>query len=80
MNHPAKAKWMAPPAALAARRYRFALVSVAAALGLAQTFLHFHLPQAFTVFGLSAIAITFSSLLSTAMPRRSLGGNGNDKH
>jgi C4-dicarboxylate-specific signal transduction histidine kinase len=35
------------------------LVSIAAALGMAQTFLHFHLPQPFTAFALSAIAVTF---------------------
>jgi hypothetical protein len=40
-------------------RYGLALVWVAAALGLAQTFLYFHLPQPFTALALSAIAITF---------------------
>lgn len=40
-------------------RYGLALVSVAIALGLARTFLDFHLPQPFAVFALSAIAITF---------------------
>jgi hypothetical protein len=59
MNHPAKTKWMAPPAALAALRYRLALVSVAAALGLDHAFLHFHLPHPFTAFAPAAIAITF---------------------
>jgi len=47
------------PAASIALRYGLALVSVAAALALAQTFLHFHLPQPFTAFALSAIAIAF---------------------
>src|SRR5580704_8740334 len=40
-------------------RYGLALVSVAAALGLAHIFLHFHLPQPFTAFALCAIALTF---------------------
>jgi PAS domain S-box-containing protein len=39
--------------------YGLAVVSIAAALGLAHTFLYFHLPQPFAVFALSAIAITF---------------------
>jgi PAS domain S-box-containing protein len=39
--------------------YGLALVSVAGAFGLAQAFLHYHLPQPFTAFALSAIAITF---------------------
>jgi C4-dicarboxylate-specific signal transduction histidine kinase len=47
-----------PPLSIALR-YGLALISVAAALGLAQTFLHFHLPQPFTAFALSAIAVTF---------------------
>ena len=47
------------PASHVALRYGLAFVSVAAALGLAQTFLRFHLPQPFTAFALSAIAITF---------------------
>ena len=53
------AKWLSQPAASVALRYGLALASVAAALGLAQTFLHFHLPQPFAAFALSAIAITF---------------------
>jgi len=40
-------------------RYGLAFVSVAAALGLAYLFQHFHLPQPFAAFALSAIAITF---------------------
>jgi C4-dicarboxylate-specific signal transduction histidine kinase len=40
-------------------RYGLAFASVAAALGLARTFLHYHLPQPFTAFALSAIGITF---------------------
>ena len=53
------ANWLLKPAASIALRYGLALVSVAAALGLAQTFLRFHLPQPFTAFALSAVAITF---------------------
>src|ERR1700758_4527915 len=53
------ANWLLKPAASIALRYGLALVSAAAALGLAQTFLRFHLPQPFTAFALSAIAITF---------------------
>ena len=48
-----------PLAASAAIRYGLALVSVGAAAGLAQLFLDFHLPLAFTAFALSAIAATF---------------------
>lgn len=40
-------------------RYGLALVSVVIALGLARTFVYFHLPQPFAAFALSAIAITF---------------------
>jgi PAS domain S-box-containing protein len=50
---------IARPAASAALRYGLAFASVAAALGLARMFLHFHLPQTFISFALSAIAITF---------------------
>ena len=53
------ANWLLQPVASIALRYGLALVSVAAALGLAQTFLRFHLPQPFAAFALSAIAITF---------------------
>jgi hypothetical protein len=59
MGHPGNAKWITQPAASVALRYGLALISVAAALGLAHTFLYFHLPQPFTAFALSAIAITF---------------------
>jgi hypothetical protein len=59
MGNPDKVKWMAGRAVHLIMRYGLALVSVAAALVLAQTFLHFHLPQPFTAFALSAIAITF---------------------
>src|SRR5258708_32663447 len=59
MGMPDKAKWISRPATHAAMRYGLALVSVAAAAGLAQLFLYFHLPLAFNAFALSAIAITF---------------------
>jgi C4-dicarboxylate-specific signal transduction histidine kinase len=42
-----------------ALRYGLAGASVAAALGLARTFLYFDLPQPFAAFALSAIALTF---------------------
>jgi len=53
------ANWLQRPSVLSALRYGLALVSIAAALGIAQTFLRFHLPQPFAAFALSAIAITF---------------------
>src|SRR5260370_5002490 len=59
MADPRKAKWAERPATSAALRYGLAVVSVAAALGWAQAFLYFHLPQPFTAFALSAIAITY---------------------
>jgi PAS domain S-box-containing protein len=59
MANPGKAKWIEQPAASIALRYGLAVVSVAAALGLAQIFLYFDLPQPFTAFALSAIAITY---------------------
>ena len=59
MAYQGKAKWIARPAASVALRYGLALVSVAAALGLAHTFLYFHLPLPFTAFALCAIALTF---------------------
>jgi len=42
-----------------ALRYGLALVSVGAALGVSLAFTHFNLPQPFSAFALSAIAITF---------------------
>jgi PAS domain S-box-containing protein len=59
MRYPGNAKVVAHPAASAAVRYGLAFGSVTAALGLARTFLYFHLPQTFIAFALSAIAITF---------------------
>jgi PAS domain S-box-containing protein len=59
MADPRKSQWIAGPAVSVALRYGLAVVSVAAALGWAQAFLYFHLPQPFTAFALSAIAITY---------------------
>jgi len=59
MAYPRNAKWFVQPAASVALRYGLALVSVAAAQGLAHMFLYFHLPQPLTAFALCAIAITF---------------------
>ena len=53
------ANWLLKPAVSIPLRYGLALASVAAALGLALAFLRFHLPQPFTAFALSAIAIAF---------------------
>jgi PAS domain S-box-containing protein len=54
-----KMKWTKGPVASLALRYGLALASVAAAFGMASAFMHFHLPQTFGAFALSAIAITF---------------------
>ena len=59
MGFPGKMKWTPGPAWSRALRYGLALASVAAALGLANTFTYFHLPQPFGAFAVSAIAITF---------------------
>jgi PAS domain-containing protein len=59
MACPDKAKWIARPAASITLRYGLALVSVAAALGLARIFLYFDLPQPFTAFALCAITLAF---------------------
>jgi signal transduction histidine kinase len=56
---PAKTKGPSRRATSVVLRYGLACVSVAAALGLAQTFLYFQLPQPFAALALSAIAITF---------------------
>jgi PAS domain S-box-containing protein len=58
MGYPGNAKRIARSAASTVR-YGLALGSVAVALGLARIFLHFHLPQTFIAFALSAIAVTF---------------------
>ena len=59
MGKPENAQWIARPAASATIRYGLATFSVAAAAGMAQLFLYFHLPLAFNAFALCAIAITF---------------------
>src|SRR5437016_14479187 len=59
MMSAAKANSIAQPLASPAWRYGLAFCSIATALGLARIFLHFHLPQPFAAFALSAIAITF---------------------
>src|ERR1700688_1885717 len=59
MADPRKVKWVERPAMSAALRYGLAVVSVVVALCCAQAFLYFHLPQPFTAFALSAIAITY---------------------
>jgi C4-dicarboxylate-specific signal transduction histidine kinase len=59
MHHPGMTKWVGRPAASGVLRYGLALVSVAAAFGLARIFVHYQLPQPFAAFALSAIAVTF---------------------
>jgi PAS domain S-box-containing protein len=59
MNLLNKMKWADRPAISVILRYGLALVSVAAAFGLTCALLHFHLPQTFGTFAVSAIAITF---------------------
>ena len=59
MGFPGKMKWTPGPAWPVAMRYGLAVVSVAAALGLSLAFVHFHLPQPFGTFALSAVALTF---------------------
>jgi len=52
-------KWPAGSTTSVPMRYGLAVVSVAAALGLSLAFTHFQLPQPFSAFALSSIAITF---------------------
>src|SRR5438270_12605580 len=59
MSDLATAKKLTRPGASFARRYGLAFASVAGALLLDRLFQHFHLPQPFAAFALSAIAITF---------------------
>jgi PAS domain S-box-containing protein len=59
MNHPETTNSAAGSARLIAQRYGLAFASVAAALGLASALAHFHIPQTFGAFALSAIAVTF---------------------
>src|SRR4051812_9523584 len=54
-----KQKWTAAAIKSQALCYGLALISVAVAFGLARVFLYFHVPQPFTSFAMSAIAITF---------------------
>jgi len=59
MDDSGKMAWNSGRAMAFALRYGLALISVAVAAGVARAFLHFHLPQPFAAFALSAIAITF---------------------
>jgi C4-dicarboxylate-specific signal transduction histidine kinase len=59
MAKPDKAEWIPGPAAHPVIGYGLALLSVAAAAGLTEVFLHYHFPLAFNAFALSAIAATF---------------------
>jgi PAS domain S-box-containing protein len=59
MNHRNRMKWADTPAVSVTLRYGIAIVSVAAAFGLTCALLHFHLPQTFGTFAVSAIALTF---------------------
>jgi PAS domain S-box-containing protein len=59
MTYRVTGKWMSQPAVSAVLRYGLPFASIAVALGIARIFLYFHLPQPFTAFALSAIAITF---------------------
>ena len=59
MGHLGKMKWTRESTWSLTRRYGLALVSVSAAVVVARVFLHFHLPQPFGAFAISAIAVTF---------------------
>src|ERR1700732_4245631 len=59
MANSQKIKWVERRTISAILRYGLALVSVVVALCCSQVFLYFHLPQPFTAFALSAIAITY---------------------
>jgi PAS domain S-box-containing protein len=59
MNRIVKVKWAAGLANSTARGYGLAFVLVSAALCFSLVFTHFHLPQTFGLFAVSAIAITF---------------------
>lgn len=59
MGFPYKKKMTTPDVRRYALCYGLAVVSVAAAFGWARLFLYFNLPQPFTSFAMSAIAITF---------------------
>ena len=59
MRFPDEMRWAPGSVWSIPLRYGLAFVSVAVALGAATAFAHFHLPQTFAAFALSAIAITF---------------------
>jgi C4-dicarboxylate-specific signal transduction histidine kinase len=59
VSYPNKRKWTPRAVGAVVLRYGLAFASVGTAMGLARLFLHFHLPQPFAAFALSAIAITF---------------------
>jgi hypothetical protein len=59
MAFPGKMKWTAGTTWSIGSRFGLAFVSVAAALALSIAFIHFHLPQPFSAFAVSAIALTF---------------------
>jgi PAS domain S-box-containing protein len=59
MSQVFKMKWTSGPVASWSLRYGLALASVGAALGISLAFTHFNLPQPFSAFALSAIALTF---------------------
>jgi signal transduction histidine kinase len=59
MNQIIKMKSVSGLAQSRVRRYGLAVVSVSAALCISLAFIHFHLPQTFGLFAVSAIAITF---------------------
>ena len=59
MSFPTGKQWTAYDIRRYVLCYGLALVSVAVAFGWARLFLYFHLPQPFTSFAMSAIAITF---------------------
>jgi PAS domain S-box-containing protein len=59
MNHRNKMKWADTPAVSVTLRYGLAVVFVASAFGLTCALLHFHLPQTFGTFAVSAIGLTF---------------------
>ncbi|MGA2051652.1 MAG: PAS domain-containing protein, partial [Terracidiphilus sp.] len=59
MRFPDEMRWAPGSVWSIPLHYGLAFVSVAVALGAATAFAHFHLPQTFAAFALSAIAITF---------------------
>ena len=59
MSFQNKQKWTATDIKSYVLCYGLAFISVAVAFGLARVFLYFHVPQPFTSFAMSAIAITF---------------------